>query len=85
MTEDNMVKWHHRLDAHEFEQALGVVDGLGSLACCSPWGCKELDMIERLNSTELNQSIINFLKDGSPASVKSKGWLRLGNVFIEIS
>ena len=36
MTEDNMVKWHHRLDAHEFEQALGVVDGLGSLACCSP-------------------------------------------------
>ena len=80
-----MVGWHHQLDGLEFEKAPGVGDGQGSLACCSPWGCKELDMIERLNSTELNQSIINFLKDGSPASVKSKGWLRLGNVFIEIS
>ena len=35
-TEDEMVGWHHRLDAHEFEQALGVGDRLGSLACCSP-------------------------------------------------
>ena len=40
-TEDEMVGWHHRLDEHEFEQALGVGDGQGSLACCSPWGCKE--------------------------------------------
>ena len=37
-TEDEMVGWHHRLDGHEFEQALGVGDGQGSLACCSPWG-----------------------------------------------
>ena len=43
MTEDEMVGWHHWLDAHEFEQALGVGDGQGSLACCSPWGHKELD------------------------------------------
>ena len=49
MTEDKMVGWHHRLDAHEFEQALGVGDGQESLACCSPWGLKELDMTERLN------------------------------------
>ena len=35
-----MIGWHHRLDGHEFEQALGVVDGQGSLACCSPWGAK---------------------------------------------
>ena len=42
-------RWHHRLDGHEFEQALGVVDGQGSLACCSPWGCKESDTTERLN------------------------------------
>ena len=38
-----MVGWHHRLNGHEFEQALGVDDGQGSLACCSPWGCKESD------------------------------------------
>ena len=37
-TEDDMVGWHHRLDGHEFEQAPGVGDGQGSLACCSPWG-----------------------------------------------
>ena len=40
MIEDEMVGWHHRLDGHEFEQALGVGDGLGSLASCSPWGCR---------------------------------------------
>ena len=48
-TEDEMVRWHHRLDGHEFEQALGVADGQGSLVCCSPWGRKESDMTERLN------------------------------------
>ena len=48
MTEDEMVGWHHRLNADEFEQALGV-DGQGSLACCRPWGHKESDMIESLN------------------------------------
>ena len=48
MTEDEMVGCHHQLDGHEFEQALGV-DGQGSLACCSPWSLKELDMTERLN------------------------------------
>ena len=52
MTEDEMVGWHHQLDGHEFEQALGVGDGQGSLACCSPWGCKELDMTERISWTE---------------------------------
>ena len=50
MTEDEMVGWHHRINGHEFEQALGVGDGQGSLrVCCSPWGCKELDMTELLN------------------------------------
>ena len=49
MTEDEMVGWHHRLDGHELEQALGFGDGQGSLVCCSPWGRKELDMTERLN------------------------------------
>ena len=46
MTEDEMVGWHHRLDGHEFEQARGVGDGQGSLACCSPWGRKESDATE---------------------------------------
>ena len=43
MTEDEIIGWHHRLIGHEFEQALGVGDGQGSLACCSPWGSKELE------------------------------------------
>ena len=49
MTDDEMVGWHHRLDGHEFEQALGIGDGQGSLVCCSPWGPKELDMTNGLN------------------------------------
>ena len=49
MTEDDVVGWHLQLDGHESEQALGVGDGQGSLACCSPWGCKESDTIEQLN------------------------------------
>ena len=44
MTEDEMVGWHHQLNGHEFEQALGVGDGQGSLACCSPRGRKDSDM-----------------------------------------
>ena len=51
MTEDEMVGWHHWLNGHEFEQALKVGDGQGSLACCSPWGCKESDTTEWLNWT----------------------------------
>ena len=43
MTEDEMVEWHHQLNGHEFQQALGGGDGQGSLACWSPWGHKELD------------------------------------------
>ena len=49
MTEDEMVGWHHRLDGHESEQALGVGDGQGGLACCGSWRLKELDPTERLS------------------------------------
>ena len=52
MTEDEMVRWPHWLDGHEFEQALGIGDGQGSLACCSSWGRKELDTTEWLNWTD---------------------------------
>ena len=51
---------NHRLDGHEFEQAQGVGDGQGSMACCSPWGCKELAMTKQLNWTELNHKIKSF-------------------------
>ena len=46
VTEDEMVGWHHRLNKHEFEQALGVNDGQGSLMSCSPWGREELNTTE---------------------------------------
>ena len=49
MTEDEMVGWHHLLDGHEFEQTPGGGDGQGRLACCRPWGGKELDTTERVN------------------------------------
>ena len=48
-TEDEMAGWHHRLDGPGFEWALGVGDGQGGLACCSPWGLKESDTTERLD------------------------------------
>ena len=51
MTEDEMVGWHHQLNRHEFEQAPGDGEGQRSLACCSSWGHKELDMTEQLNHT----------------------------------
>ena len=49
MTEDEMVGWHHGLNGHEFEYTPGVGDGQGGLACCSPWGRKQLDTAEELN------------------------------------
>ena len=48
-TEDEMAGWHHQLNGHEFEQAPGAGEGQRSLACCSPWGHRELDMTEWLN------------------------------------
>ena len=49
-TEDEMVGWHHQRDGHEFEQAPGIGDGQGRLACCSPWGRKESGTTERVNN-----------------------------------
>ena len=51
MTEDEMVRWHHQSDGHEFEQTLGDGDGQGSLACCSSWCHKESDTTGRLNKS----------------------------------
>ena len=52
MTEDEMVRWHHRLNGHEFGWIPGAGDGQGGLACCGSWGHKELDTTEWLNWIE---------------------------------
>ena len=56
MTEDEMVGWHHRLNGHEFEQALGDGDGQGRLECCSPWSHKA----KNNNMSFLAHNIANF-------------------------
>ena len=64
------MRWHHWLDGHESEQALGVGDGQGSLACYSPWNCKESDTTERLNWIELmGLSDSGYLQAASQGSV----------------
>ena len=55
-TENDMAGWHHQLDGHEFEQAPGAGDEQGDLACCSPWGRRELDTTEQLNWTEYSKT-----------------------------
>ena len=52
MTEDEMIRRHHRLNGHEFEQTLGNSDRQGSLECCSPWGHKKLDTTNPLNNNK---------------------------------
>ena len=58
---NEMARWHHWLNGHEFEPALRVGDGQGDLACCSPWGRKELDTTEQLNWTELRYNLLIYL------------------------
>ena len=71
-TEDEMIGWHHQIDQHEFEQALGTGDGQESLACCSPWGCKESDTIEGLNSTDYVEQYGDSLKNQKSSYHDSK-------------
>ena len=64
MTEDELVGWHHQLNGHEFEQALGNGGGQGSLACCSPRSHKELDMTESLSNNKdvfQDRHFLNFI------------------------
>ena len=69
-----MVGWHHQLNGHEFEQALGVGEGQGSLACCSPCGCEELDRTERLkNNNKVHQRMLSKKK-----RKKEKATYRMG-------
>ena len=76
ITEDEMVGWHHQLNGREFEQTPGVGDGQEGLACCSPWGHRELDMTKRLNWSNYQE------RDGKmghqeSGRFSSLGWLRI--------
>ena len=68
-TKDEMVGWHHRINRHEFEHIPGVGDGEGKLACCSPWGCKQLDMTEWLKWTELSFWLKTFTNKYAKAQI----------------
>ena len=70
--EDEMVGCYHRLNEHEFKQAPGVGDGQGSLVCCGPWGCKELDTTERLKWTEYMQG--SWLREWEICGLSSSMW-----------
>ena len=76
ITEEEMVGWHHRLNAHEFEQAPGVGDGQGSLVCCGSWGCKELATTERVNNnnkiTREKKNSCNIAREGGEKSKLTK-------------
>ena len=62
-TEDEMVKWHHRLNEHECGQTPGIGDGQVSLACCIPWGRKESDTTEQLDWTQLIYYLHSYPKE----------------------
>ena len=64
-----MVGWHHQLDGHEFEQALGVGDGQGSLVCYSSWDRKELNMTQQLNNKSLSAL---YTPDNRPAAASTR-------------
>ena len=67
-----MVGWNHRLSGHEFEQTPGDSEGQGSLACCSPWDCKESDMTEQLNnSNDILPLPKNFISFRYPYSARA--------------
>ena len=79
-TEDEMVRWYHWLNEHEFGSTPGVGDGQGGLACCSSWGCKESDMTEQLNWTDksLTDSVGQVLRSGLVGQL----WLRTSHEIV---
>ena len=84
-TEDKMVGWLHWLNGHEFEKGPGVGDGQGSLACCSPWGCKESDTTEQLNwELEWNLAYFTTQRTSSKEAKVLLSWhdRAFGNVLI---
>ena len=71
MMEDETVGWHHQLNLYEFGQVPGVGDGQGSLACCSPWGRKELDTTQKLNNSvdEIRDIMVSEVSQSQKAHV----------------
>ena len=67
-----MVGWHHRFTGHELEQTLGDGEEQAGLACCSPWGCTELDMTLRLNNIKAKIIFILYPESGSCACIQLK-------------
>ena len=67
-----MIGWHHQLNGHEFDQTPEDTEGQGSLACCSPWGCKESDTTKQLNNPALENALLTKMLDYtlSPRSTK---------------
>ena len=72
MAEDEIVEWHHWLDGHGFEQTPEIDDGQGSLACCSPWHHKELDMTEWLNWTASDKNHQKLLKYWTKVFIRNR-------------
>ena len=88
-TEDERVGWHHWLNGNEFEQTLGNDKGQGSLACCSPWGCKELDMTDWLNNkSSLSTfcfwilSLVSYLRTFFPNLKSQRFLLKILRIYI---
>ena len=78
-TEDEMVGWYHWLNGYEFEQTLGDSEGQGSLAYCSPWGCKELNMTWQLNNhNNMIETVIYHVLSVVFSSIWQNSWLNWG-------
>ena len=75
MTEDEMAGWHHWLDGRESEWTPGVGDGQGGLACCGPWGHKELDTTERLNNPPVSKGNPGMRPSSSQSYRGLDGWM----------
>ena len=74
-TENQMTGWFHRLNGYELEQAPGDDEGQESLACCSPWGCKESDMTEWLNWTDWLKEHYLYRKKVDKLNLRWVTWL----------
>ena len=83
MAEDEMVGWHHQLNGHEFEATLVDGEGQGSLVCCSPWGCKESDVTERLNN-KVKETMNRILKYKRKTNTSKNNDVDLGKNQIQV-
>ena len=85
MTEDEMVRWHHRLNGHGFGWTPGVDDGQGGLVCCGSWGRKESDTTEQLNwlTTFDTDQTIKIVPNKNRFFLMAVCYLNLGGGFLK--